>query len=114
MFKRIYHFFADTPVYSWLGHMLLTLAAGHALGFASILWSGFTMLWFSIGSTTMAAYYVLIREPQDRLMHKHVHKDWKTVQGGVDPKRDQWGDSLGPAAVALTAWSQVLMIWMQP
>ena len=70
-------------------------AVNHSLGFAVLI------------AWVLAAYFVLVRETIDELGHK-IDGDWDTPSTqGVTPRIDQWGDMLGPCAVAVTytlAW----------
>ena len=70
-------------------------AVNASLGFAAI------TAWF------LAAYFVFVREVLDEAAHK-AEGDWDIASPqGVTPRIDQWGDLLGPCAVAVTyalAW----------
>ena len=87
---------------TWIEHAAIVAfgsfvvgAVNHSLGFAVVI------------SWVFAAYFVFVRERLDEWNHK-IDGDWDTPSAqGVTPRIDQWGDMLGPVAVAVTytlAW----------
>ena len=87
---------------TWIEHALIA-AFGSFVGGAVNASLGFAVVtaWF------LAGYFVLVREVRDEARHRE-DGDWDTPSPqGVTPRIDQWGDLLGPVAVAVTytlAW----------
>ena len=76
------------------------------LTLATLPWGqwGSRPLTFAVYATLVAAYYIGAREQMDELKHRLKGDYDQPGDRNVTPRVDKVGDSLGPAAVAATAW----------
>ena len=109
--KRFIQSCFNVQEFSWVGHGLITLAAGTILGtlfaWPGIVWlSGDWYLWgYVLSFTFVAGYYCFYREPMD-VKHHHAKGDYNKPQGPgeASSRGDGVGDRVGPASVAYGAY----------
>lgn len=96
---------------SWLGHGVGTAVVGLVGALVGWYWIA-PLVGFTLAASLMAIYYILIREPADVIDHiEQGHDDvsYAHDHGPIHFKTDRWGDSVGPACVAGTAWLCLLL-----
>lgn len=95
--------------WSWAAHGFVTILAG-LVGIPLFGWllSTHAAFSFTLGVTTMAAYYIGIREQLDERSHREKG-DYDTPDSrGITPRVDKAADALAPAFIAMTAW----LLWV--
>ena len=96
-------FFWSDARATWVGHGLLT-AFAPLLVSLPLVWLGVGSMVYPILVSTVALYYVVVRETADEA-YKRGSGTWEDEDGlGVSGLIDRWGDSLGPAALSLGVW----------
>lgn len=121
--KRLWKAFHDDQRLSWIGHGLICLAGGGAIGLATAALAAALEMTFvpaapllaNAIADTVGLGFFMFREAADEDYHRNVLKDWDkldkdrnirgTVRMLVTPRGDKIGDLMGPIFVCASGWT---------
>ena len=95
---------------TWITHALFTAVAPFLVSWGMP--EHIRPLFLACAANIILGYFLVFREPANERAHREVGDYDTPDEQGITPRIDQWGDLIGPAAVALAYTLSMLIHYL--